>query len=249
MGRLHRPEGPEDDKTAWQVNERKFQGLRRASGSRISSRSRHGRKGKLSAWRSDVGTSCSSGWLAPATARSRRNSPRTGPTRLPPRTGSASSGALKQVPHVSTRTAWDDVTAELEELRRETERPRADLLARENARVDQGFAKARSLFAKGRVPAGRRALAPRGRRCRIGAGSVPGRVPPRAGVEVCSARFVRGGAVGREAGPRARGVGQSAGAASRRPRPTDTFGRPRVRRWRRPRSARPCGRFSSCRPA
>ena len=157
--------------------------------------------------------------------------------------------AMTKIDHISTRTVWDDVTAEMEELRRETEWPRADLLARENARGDQGFAKARSLFAKGRGPAGRRALATRGRRCLFGAGSVPGRVPPRAGVEVRGARFVRGGAVGREAVPRARGVGQSAGAASRQPRPTDTFGRPRVRRSRRPRSARPCGRFSSCRPA
>ena len=157
--------------------------------------------------------------------------------------------AMKQLPHVSTRTAWDDVTAEMEELRREPEMQRADLMALENARVDQGFAKARSLFANGSVPAGRLAIATRGRRCLFVAGSVPVRVPPRAGVEVRGARFVRGGAVGREAGPRARGVGQSAGAASRRPRPTDTFGRPRVRRWRRPSSARPCGRFSSCRPA
>ena len=38
--------------------------------------------------------------------------------------------AMKQLPHVSTRTAWDDVTAELEELWRETEMPRADLVAR-----------------------------------------------------------------------------------------------------------------------
>ena len=29
--------------------------------------------------------------------------------------------AMKKIPRVSTRTAWDDVTAELEELRRETE--------------------------------------------------------------------------------------------------------------------------------
>ena len=36
---------------------------------------------------------------------------------------------MKQLPHVSKRTAWDDVTAELEELRRETEMPRADLAA------------------------------------------------------------------------------------------------------------------------
>ena len=157
--------------------------------------------------------------------------------------------AMKQLPHVSTRTAWDDVTAELEELWRETEMQRADLMALENARLDQVFSKALSLFANGSVPAGRRAIATRGRRCLFGAGSVPGRVPPRAGVEVCGERFVRGGAVGREAGPRARGVGQSAGAASRQPRPTDTFGRPRVQRSRRPSSGRPCGRFSSCRPA
>ena len=46
--------------------------------------------------------------------------------------------AMKKVPHVSVRTVWDDVTAELEELRRETEMQRADLMALENARLDQG---------------------------------------------------------------------------------------------------------------
>ena len=157
--------------------------------------------------------------------------------------------AMTKIAHVSTRTVWDDVTAEMEELRREPERPRADLLALENARVDPGFAKALSLFAKGRVPAGRRAIAPRGRRCLFVAGSLPVRVPQRAGVEVRGERFVRGVAFGSESVPRSLGVGHSAGAASRRPRPTDTFGRPRVRRWRRPSSGRPCGRFSSCRPA
>ena len=81
--------------------------------------------------------------------------------------------AMKQLPPVSTRTAWDDVTAELEELRRETEMPRADLMALENARVDQVFSKALSLFANGRVPAGRLALATMGRRCRIVAGTRP----------------------------------------------------------------------------
>ena len=54
-------------------------------------------------------------------------------------------------PHVSKRTAWDDVTAELEELRRETEMQRADLMALENARLDQGFSKALSLFASRRA--------------------------------------------------------------------------------------------------
>ena len=60
--------------------------------------------------------------------------------------------AMKQLPHVSKRTAWDDVTAELEELRRETEMQRADLMALENARLDQVFSKALSLFANGSVP-------------------------------------------------------------------------------------------------
>ena len=78
--------------------------------------------------------------------------------------------AMKQLPHVSKRTAWDDVTAELEELRRETEMQRADLMALENARVDQVFSKALSLFANGRVPAGRLAIATMGRRCLIVAG-------------------------------------------------------------------------------
>ena len=44
--------------------------------------------------------------------------------------------AMKKFPHVSKRTVWDDVTAELEELRRETEMQRADLMALENARLD-----------------------------------------------------------------------------------------------------------------
>ena len=45
--------------------------------------------------------------------------------------------AMKKIKHVSTRTAWDDVTAEMEDLRRETEVQRSDLMALENARLDQ----------------------------------------------------------------------------------------------------------------
>ena len=157
--------------------------------------------------------------------------------------------AMKQLPHVSKRTAWDDVTAEFEELRRETEMQRADLMALENARLDQVFSKALSLFANGSVPAGRLAIATMGRRCLFVAGSLPVRVPQRAGVEVRGERFVRGVAFGSESVPRSLGVGHSACSASSKPRPTDTFGRPRVRRSRRPSSERPCGRFSSCRPA
>ena len=81
--------------------------------------------------------------------------------------------AMKQLPHVSKRTAWDDVTAELEELRRETEVNRADSMALQNTRVDQVFSKALSLFAKGRVPAGRLAIATMGRRCLFVAGTRP----------------------------------------------------------------------------
>ena len=95
--------------------------------------------------------------------------------------------AMKQL-HVSKRTAWDDVTAELEELRRETEMQSADLMALENARLDQVFSKALSLFANGSVPAGRLAIATMGRRCLFVAGSVPVRVPQRAGVEVRAER-------------------------------------------------------------
>ena len=37
--------------------------------------------------------------------------------------------AMKKIPHVSKRTVWDDVTAEYEELRLETEVNRADSMA------------------------------------------------------------------------------------------------------------------------
>ena len=45
--------------------------------------------------------------------------------------------AMKKIPHVSKRTVWDDVTAEMEDLRRETEVQRSDLMALEHARLDQ----------------------------------------------------------------------------------------------------------------
>ena len=78
--------------------------------------------------------------------------------------------AMRKITHVSKRTVWDDVTAELEELRRETEMQRADLMALENVRLDQVFSKALSLFANGSVPAGGLAIATMGRRCLIVAG-------------------------------------------------------------------------------
>ena len=115
--------------------------------------------------------------------------------------------AMRKITHVSKRTVWDDVTAEWEELRRETEMQRADLMALENARLDQLFSKALSLFANGSVPAGRLAIATMGRRCLFVAGSLPVRVPQRAGVEVRGERFVRGVAFGSESVPRSLGVG------------------------------------------
>ena len=51
---------------------------------------------------------------------------------------------MKKIKHVSTRTAWDDVTAEMEDLRRETEVQRADLMALENARLDRANPKRRA---------------------------------------------------------------------------------------------------------
>ena len=110
--------------------------------------------------------------------------------------------AMRKITHVSKRTVWDDVTAEWEELRRETEMQRADLMALENARWDQGFSKALSLFANGRVPAGRLAIATMGRRCLFVSGSLPVRVPQRAGVEVRGERGVRGVAFGSASVPR-----------------------------------------------
>ena len=64
------------------------------------------------------------------------------------------------------------------------------------------FSKALSLFANGSVPAGRLAIATMGRRCLFAAGSLPVRVPQRAGVEVRGERFVRGVAFGSESVPR-----------------------------------------------
>ena len=75
--------------------------------------------------------------------------------------------AMTRIKHVSSKTAWEDVTAEMEDLRRETEVQRADLMALENARLDQLFSKSLSLFSKGSVPAGRLAVLIMGRRAKL----------------------------------------------------------------------------------
>ena len=81
---------------------------------------------------------------------------------------------MRKIQPVSVKTACDDVMAEMEDLRRETELQRADLMALENARLDHLFSKALSLYGKGSVPAGRLALLVMGRRakgCRLSVGS------------------------------------------------------------------------------
>ena len=91
--------------------------------------------------------------------------------------GASFERAMKQLPHVSKRTAWDDVTAELEELRRETEMPRADLHGARERPVGSGV-----LEGAVAVREGPRAGGPTGYRddgtalpfrCRIVAGTRP----------------------------------------------------------------------------
>ena len=86
--------------------------------------------------------------------------------------------AMKKIKHVSSRTAWDDVLAEFEGLRRETEITRGDAMAMENTRLDQVFSKALSLFAKGDVPAGRLAVAVMGRRAKLNGLDAPTKIAP-----------------------------------------------------------------------
>ena len=86
--------------------------------------------------------------------------------------------AMKQLPHVSKRTVWDDVTAEMEELRSEMQVQRVDLMALENARLDQVFSKALSLFSKGDVPAGRLVIAVMGRRAKLNGLDAPTKIAP-----------------------------------------------------------------------
>ena len=86
--------------------------------------------------------------------------------------------AMKKIQPVSIKTAWEDVMAEMEELRRETEVHRGDLMALENARLDQLFSKALSLYGKGSVPAGRLAIAVMGRRAKLNGLDAPTKIAP-----------------------------------------------------------------------
>ena len=86
--------------------------------------------------------------------------------------------AMKQIEPVSLKTAWEDVTAEMDELRRETEVHRGDLMALENARLDQLFSKSLSLFSKGSVPAGRLAVLIMGRRAKLNGLDAPTKIAP-----------------------------------------------------------------------
>ena len=86
--------------------------------------------------------------------------------------------AMKKIPHISSRTAWDDVTAEFEELRRETEVDRVNAMALQNARLDQLFSKSLALFSKGDVPAGRLAVAVMVRRAKLNGLDAPTKIAP-----------------------------------------------------------------------
>ena len=86
--------------------------------------------------------------------------------------------AKKKIKHVSTRTAWDDVLAEFEGMRRETEITRGDAMAMENMRIDQLYAKALALYSKGSVPAGRLALSIMGRRAKLNGLDAPTKIAP-----------------------------------------------------------------------
>ena len=86
--------------------------------------------------------------------------------------------AMKKFPHVSVRTVWDDVTAEMEELRRETEVKRVDLMALENARLDQLYSKALLLYSNGNVPAGRLAVMIMLRRAKLNGLDAPTKIAP-----------------------------------------------------------------------
>ena len=85
---------------------------------------------------------------------------------------------MKRIKRVSSKTAWEDVTAEMEDLRRETEVQRSDLMALENARFDQLFSKSLSLFSKGSVPAGRLAVLIMGRRAKLNGIDAPTKIAP-----------------------------------------------------------------------
>ena len=86
--------------------------------------------------------------------------------------------AMKRIQPVAIKTAWEDVTAEMEELRLETEVHRGDLMSLENARLDQLFSKALSLYGKGSVPAGRLAIAVMGRRAKLNGLDAPTKIAP-----------------------------------------------------------------------
>ena len=87
--------------------------------------------------------------------------------------------AMKKIPHVSTRTAWDDVLAEFEGLRRETEITRGDAMAMENTRIDQLYAKALGSVLEGECsgrPAG--TLSVMGRRAKLNGLDAPTKIAP-----------------------------------------------------------------------
>ena len=93
--------------------------------------------------------------------------------------GVSEERAADKVPNVSLRTAWDDVNAEIAELREQTEHERASLLALENARIDQIYQKALKLFvANSDIHAGRLVVKAMERRARLNGFDAPTKIAP-----------------------------------------------------------------------
>ena len=87
--------------------------------------------------------------------------------------------ARKKVLGVSVRTAWDDVNAELAELRQETETERASLVALENARIDMVYQKALKEFvSNSNIEAGRLVAKMMERRAKLNGLDAPTKIAP-----------------------------------------------------------------------
>ena len=87
--------------------------------------------------------------------------------------------ARKKVLGVSARTAWDDVNAELAELRQETETERESMVALENARIDMVYQKALKEFvSNSNIEAGRLVAKMMERRAKLNGLDAPTKIAP-----------------------------------------------------------------------
>ena len=87
--------------------------------------------------------------------------------------------ARKKVLSVSVRTAWDDVNAELTELRKNVEQERSSLVALENARIDMVYQKAMKEFLSNtNIEAGRLVVKMMERRAKLNGLDAPTKIAP-----------------------------------------------------------------------